>query len=378
MSLSRRHFLQSLSAVAALSGFGLAITGPAELLAATLSAPVGRYVVGAENYLVSYNLATGHLAKIDIGFDMHSASPHATDADLVWALGKLGFKGALVDLRRERVLASFDVPSGMIFYGHCAHDARRNTLHAACMDITARDGHLVSYDLNTLKVTQTDRICSGPLHDTQLLPDGNLLVATIDMERINPEQEAPYDFKQAHNFWKPLGSAVTWLDGDTRKVIKRNAVADLTQAITHMHLLPTGGVIAVAAPWGDIRAGAFYHTPDVDKPLQQVRLPKKVQDKVDYEFLSVAIDTANNVAAVTNPVGALTVFIDSRTGRYLGQVSYRHFDVAYDATAKRFMAGAPGGITGFVATGQTKMIAENLKDGGGDVLNFTGAHSMIV
>lgn len=377
MDLTRRHFTQGLSAVAGVALFA----NPLAMLAHATPISNGRFVMGAGYELVCCNLADNSVQRIDIGFNTHGIFPHPNDPNRIWAVEKLGTHAAEVDLKNGKVLKSFSSPETAFFYGHAAYQPESDTLFVACMRYDNRAGHLVGYSAKDYSIVSDDYICSGPVHDVQFMPDGTLVAAIIEVGWTDGKPlPVRYDTIRNNKDWFLTSSALAFFNPKTRERLRTIPIADgNVQALTHMHQLKSGGFIAISAPWDRDGTGAFYCAPTADAPLARVDCGKALEAQFKYEFLSVAVDEKHHVAAITNPVGCLVVFMDTRSGKFIDAIQQQANNVSFDAPTGRFVTASSGRVITISTEGIDTVLVDGLRSHVYDgPLQFSSAHSVII
>jgi len=385
MRTSRREFLVGLSL---LSAAGL--TGSFPVIARAAEIPDNRYLmVGSGTSICAINLKNRQVHSVPVGFLGHGFVQNPLRPERVWAIEKWGRAAVEIDFKKGEVSQRMTCPETAAYFGHGFFAPEGNVLYIVQTDLLTGLGHLIGYDNGTFAQVRDYQVTPGALHDCHLLPDQTFLVVSHGSTMtIGPNKEHKY---------QPMleNSSLMRFDPRTNKVVDKKSIEDKDQILAHFAVTQNGSLIAIGLPRPetdptlptdplnpgnvDLKHGGAVYFGGLDEPgLRRVVLPDDVKVKLRGEVLSIAVDEAAHLAAVTNPASKTVLFIDLTNGIYIGQIGADAYGISYDPVMKEYLCSG-GKISG---------IPDNRKDvspfpvktmTGEDFPNpFTGGHNTIL
>jgi hypothetical protein len=360
LSLSRRRFLQYVTQGA----LSAALYPTLSCFSEAHAAAVGKIVTGSMDSVYRVDLATQATKGILTGFCAHSFIADPENSEQVWAVEKWGSQAAMLDFSTGTVLQRLTCPAHTAFYGHGAYGPDRRTLFLTRLDLETGAGHVIGFDAEEARQVADYRIAPGFLHQCSLLPDGHMLTAssgirtTLGMQPRQGPRVAP--------------SSLIRFDPVNGKIVNEIRCGDDEHIVSHFAVAADGSVIAASstipasqAPHGNIYQGRI----DGDA-LTPLALPKDVAARARGEILSIALDEAKGVAALTNPMGQLILLLDLRRKVFDKAIaSETDFGIVHDAGTGCFYVD--GGSIGRLdpATGKR----DNILAG-----DFSSAHILLI
>ncbi len=374
MRFTRRDFLtySGIALSSAAMGF------PFEALADTADQRAPRLIVGTDKKICSINLKTCEETAIEVSLKAHSYLQHPRDPDRFWTIEKWKRMAAEVDFKTNSVLHFLESPENTLFAGHGFLSPDGDILYAAIGDYNTGKGYLLAYDTHTRKLISREQITPGGLHDCHIQPDGTLLVASAGLKFArNPSQK---------DLLRVELSALLRVNLQTQSVIERHSILDDDQALGHFTMTKQGAIIAISTPTGEDKtpSGNIYFLETGGKDLRKVALPDELNHALKGEILSVAIDEANHVAAITNPHGNTLILIDSEKGKYIRHITEAYCsNASYDPIRKKFIVGgknivAVDGSDFSLKPFEVSHMHAPRADGKRKGMLYNGSHSIVV
>lgn len=332
LACSRRVFLQRTLFCAA----ALALPSPFATLAAATPPMPGQkrvLVVGAQEMACLLDLDRHVLSTIPIGFKPHSFVQHPARPERVFAISKWSEHAVELDVKRQQVVRQIRAPEPMHFYGHAMFSAQGDRLFISGVDSKTGLGHLLGYRSDGDKPELRYQVTPGKLHECQMLADNTAWVASMGYrEGATPDQMV----------WVEP-SALIRVNMANGQILERKAIGDRSQGLSHMHIAGDGTLITNSIPQlaGQAAAplypgsnplqqmvqtktnqqGAVYISRGGSEGLKRVDWPPQLAGALDGEMLSLAIDEARHLAAISNPDSGHVLFVDLKTATYRGHIA---------------------------------------------------------
>ena len=338
-----------------------------------LAATAGRTLIaGSEKTVCAVDLSTRQVAQVPVAFKPHGYAQNPRQPARIWAFEKWGRGAAEVDFVTGAVSHAFVSPENMQFFGHGFFSRDGKTCFAVREDLSTGLGHCIGFDSETYREVMDIQATPGGLHECHLLTDDTFLVAS---------NGAPVIFKDGVMLDSPMveRSSLVHVDPVVGKVIDKKFIADDDQIIGHFALSASGTILALSSQRRSAQArhGAVYFGHVVQPTLRRVELPEPLEAKLVGEMLSIAIDEARHLAVVTNPGGARVLFIDSRTGTFLGALENKINGVVFDEALAGFIGSGRELVLLTALQDKPQRLAATDKAGAAFLAGFDGAHSIL-
>jgi len=327
--------------------FGGAMLASATLVPKFLeSAYAGRqrYVVASvgeknKGRITIMSLQTGGTRSVHVGFEPHSFLQHPRYPNRIWAVEKWGVNVVELDVAEGKVIQRIVCSGDKQFYGHGFFAADGSTLFVVRVDTHTGLGHLAGYDTTSYRQIEDYQVTIGGLHDSQLLPDGTLLLTSSGTR------------KGAYDEGKPAlrleSSSLVYVDLQGGKVLDKAFIRDDTHVIGHFSQAAGGRLVVLSSPVDRISAphahGHIYMGSTSGTQLQQLHIDAAT-GPYEGEMLSVAVNRDASMALVTNPVGRRIIVLDPRSATHITTLMIEAHGVAYDGARQQFIASTPHGI----------------------------------
>lgn len=214
----------------------------------------------------------------------------------------------------ERVVLAAE---GRHFYGHGAFSADGRLLYASENRIAAGDGVLGVYDA-AARYSRIGEVPSGGIgpHDLAVLPGAERIVVANGGIRTHPDTGR--EILNAGDL-RPSLALVRAGTGEVEEALDLGGdLADLS--IRHLAAAPDG-TVAFGCQWaGDpFEAPPLVGLREASGRLRLFGMPDDDLIAMDNYVGSVALDASGEIVCATSPRGALAVFFDRASGRYLGR-----------------------------------------------------------
>jgi hypothetical protein len=336
--ISRRAFLQGSAAIASTAAL-------AGLMPKWAGAATHPYLITSkgrkkQTSLVAISLLSGGAITVPLGFEPHSFLQHPRHPNRIWAIEKWGANAAEIDLHEGQVRKVLRCPSNKQFYGHGLFAADGTTLFIVRVDLTKGIGHLVGFDTATYQQVEDYQVTVGGLHDSQLLPDGTMLVTSSGLYEYHDDDK--HDFKRIED------SSLVHIDLQSGKKLEQKFIHDDARVIGHFAQTAGGGIIALTSiadeaisekDFGHIYLGNVQSNKLRKLDIDPATGPYK------GEMLSVAANDDGTMAMITNPNGRKMVVIDPKNGTYITTLMMAGTaGVCYYKPARQFISSAPSGV----------------------------------
>jgi hypothetical protein len=363
---SRRDFMGYMLALTA-SG---AILQPIEALAEA-TAPRESLIVGTDNSASLINLISHTVNQIVLSFKPHSFIQHPQVSSRFIAIEKWGPNAAEVDFETGSVkpLENDDTHH---FYGHGFYQKQGNTVFISRVDKQTGLGYFTGYKLDDYTIINHYHVAPGGLHECRHLPDDTVMVTSSGIKADN------YAAPQSGTRVAP--SALLHIDVNASvKVIGEMPIPDDEQILGHFSITKAGQILALSGPkpGPETGSGKLYYSPNIHTPLKAITFDANLQNRTQGEMLSVALNTDETRAAVTNPTGKNIILIDMLAGTVIKTMQRNWHGVAFDPLQKMFVGSYPGLD---VVDDTFKEIKKfQLEKPANNTMQFplTGAHAMI-
>jgi hypothetical protein len=377
MSFSRRQILK---ATAGAMAFSLLGSTPLFAFPAQASLFSGRRLITGMGPIVAIiDLETMKIEHIPLGFTPHSFVQNPRDSERIWAIEmklwgdtssipkkKSSPSLAEMDLRKTKVAQSLPLPEGEGFSGHGFFSADASTLFIPRTNVRQYTNYLTGYDAADCRKTVVNcRLASGWMHDSRLQPDGTSMLAITG----KPPPNTPPSPRFGEN------NGLIQLDPHTGKSIRAWSIEDEQQEAGHFAALEDGTLIVISNGEPTTPGKVFIGRRD-DASLKEVPYTERIKPGKSGELLSLAINKAQRIAVVTDPVDSRLLIIDLETRTFVKEIEHRCFGVAFDEIGAEFI-GTGDGICILDAMGNNVENLEgkrfkNLRD------NFNVSHSLLI
>ena len=311
-------------------------------------------------FLDMFDVENGRLKTIELGFLAHGFSTKPGAPATAALFEKRGPNAAVVELLEGKVRPIL-AGKNRAFYGHGVYAPDSPEIFSVEIDTETHEGLLAVRDRETWEVTGEIPTAGKNPHDALLLEDNRTLVITNGGGNLGTEHAA----------------SVAYVDLRTRKVTDRVLLSDESINAGHVAVARDGSIAVVSAPRDGLPgatsiAGLSLRRAKSEGPLQWMREPRAITDKMIGESLSVAIHEETRVVAATHPYGNLLTFWSLDKHELLASIaleSVRGVSLTLDG---RYFAIAHGqtGLLGFVDPKTLALVPEKSPVYG----RFMGSH----
>ncbi|EKE45058.1 hypothetical protein OCGS_0753 [Oceaniovalibus guishaninsula JLT2003] len=306
---SRRRFLATLAATAALPAAGWAEVGSPDYLAAARE-PDGTFA------LFGLTAQGQDTLRIPLPARGHAAAGHPVRAQAVAFARRPGTYALVIDCARGTVLHRLAAPEGHHFSGHGTYSLDATTLYTAEIEDATGIGQIGFWDVDS-GYARSGWIASGGIgpHEILRLPGREVIVVANGGIVVAPDDDRTKlnidTMRPSLSYLAPTGGVIdrVELDSDLRKnSIRHLAIAD-------------DGTVALAMQWegdGDIMPPLLGLHRMGHKPVL-CDLPGPVASRVQGYAGSVAASAQGQSVAITCPRGGLAALFDGN-GAYIGKI----------------------------------------------------------
>lgn len=333
MPYSRRQFL-------AHSALGIGLGAVSGLWQHSLhAAPLQtnhRYLVGTDDAVCLINLDTKNITHLQVGFKPHSFTRNPHHPSQMMTIEKWGSRGAIIQFEDGKddgkLIQRINCPENYLYFGHVVFSPFDQRYLATRVDMTTGKGYLIGFDAQTFKQVSEHNVSPGALHDCHFLPDNTLLVASEGARYIGHVDI------ETHS--RAARSSLVQYDLYHDKVIKNIYADKEEQTLSHFQILDNGAIIALSTTANPMAHGnAFFCAPRGDV-LKKISWSIDTDKKARGEVLSIAVDTKDGIAMLTNPDAKLAILINSATGEHIKTIdSVDARSIAYDPARGSFICG---------------------------------------
>jgi hypothetical protein len=273
----------------------------------------GRFVrtdTGVMSYVLClFDLDGGASRTIDMDFFGHGLAPHPREPRRAVVFEKKGPGCCEVDLQAGIVTRRITTPKERAFYGHGAFSGDGGLLFATENRLDTREGLICVRDGRTYQERGQFPTYGKSPHDCHLIDEGRTLVITNGGGTIDETaaEAAP---------------SVTFVDARTTKLLERLTFETPRINAGHLALTRKRDLVTISAPREGlptsaqgavtIRAGRGRFATMTE--------PAAVVERMIGESLSLCIDEASAVVAVTNPDGNIVTFWDLGRGSFVKRI----------------------------------------------------------
>ncbi|MET0553897.1 MAG: DUF1513 domain-containing protein [Vicinamibacteria bacterium] len=296
---SRRDFLRAAAAAGTALGLGGACSGGRAVRRGSILG-AGRFLTTdtgkMTHVLCVFDLDADRSRAISMDFFGHGLVFHPTDRNRVVVFEKKGPGACEIDLAAGRVTRPITTPPERAFYGHGAFSRDGQVLFATENHLQTRNGLIAIRDARTHQPLGEFPTHGQSPHDCHLVDDGKTLVIT--------NGGGPQDSDAL--------PSVTFVDVASTKLLERLTFTTPRINAGHLALSAQRDVVAISAPREgmarDALGGVTIRTGR--GPFETMDRPQEVVGRMAGESLSLCIDEARRVVAVTNPDGNIVTFWD--------------------------------------------------------------------
>ncbi len=373
--VSRRQVLLSgLSLAGSAAAFSVLPKVPLWWQSMTTS-PHKMLIVGEQQekqwYLASVRMDTYQMRRVALSFTPHSYVQDPKNLDHVWAIEKWGPTASLVDVRSHRIVQTLNAPEGGYFFGHGFFYPGSRTMFFSCVDKPSLQGYLLGIDADNFSVQQRFNVVRANIHESKVLPDGTVLVASCGTAGGTPLGMGP-------EMYRTELPSLVHCNPHTGKVLGKLTIPDQKQMLSHFALFEDGHIIALSR--GERDNGRVYKGRVGGRSLTRIDLGADNSHEGLKEMLSVAADETNGKVLVTAEGAGRLLMFDGRSGAYQGSILAKDGiharSVAYDPERNWFIAASRDGVLAIPADVTPETLSErsmSLMEG-----HFTGAHSKLI
>lgn len=260
------------------------------------------------------DLDTKSVSLIDLDFLPHGIHAHPEKPHLLAVFEKKGPNAALIDLENRRVVRKIETAPSRFFYGHGAYSVDGKLLFSTETYLDDLAGILAVRDADTHDFLGEFPSYGLEPHECKLIDRGRTLVVTNGGGSLD-EDDAVDD---APN--------VAYIDVASRKLLERVRLTNTRINTGHSAVGRDGALVVVSAPRSGLEnteAGGVSIRPR-NEAMQTIREPTAITSRMQGEALSVAIQEATGIAAVTHPDGGMVTFWSTSDRSLLHSIDLPH------------------------------------------------------
>ena len=270
------------------------------------------YVVWAEGTVICRkNLNTGLVQKQYIGAACHGILPVPGKPHQFFTIEKWRRRLVRMDFENPANIQKYIAHQSFRFYGHAAILPDQKHIIVLTVNSFSKNAHLMTFEIDTLKLVDDYIIGVGGGHEMSLLPDNRFLV--VAMTGWSPNLN--YDNKPTNNYTRIGNSNLTFVDLISRRVVEVQELKDDRISLAHLKVLDDGRIYAISDIMHDhfnrLGAGGVHFT-KMGSRIQNLQIPTEDFLQLKGEFLSVDVNINSNIVAATNPYGKKIAFFDAK------------------------------------------------------------------
>lgn len=234
------------------------------------------------------------LALIATNFLPHGIAIHPKRPATVVAFEKIGPGCAEFDIRTGELRQFIRPAAGRWFYGHGAYSKDASLLFSTETVNATGEGRVGVRDATNFRSLEDFPTFGENPHDCHLIENGKVLVITNGGGKAGGDQPC-----------------VTWVDVETRKLLRRQDIQGERQNAGHLAVTEAGGLAVVSAPragLGENDQGGVSLRSRSEDELALLGEPAEVVSRMKGEALSVEIHEPGATVAVTHPLGGMITF----------------------------------------------------------------------
>jgi uncharacterized protein len=235
------------------------------------------------------------LALIATNFLPHGIAIHPQRPSTVVAFEKIGPGCAEFDLKTGELRQFIRPAAGRWFYGHGAYSTDAKLLFSTETVNATGEGRVGVRDAASFKSLEDFPTFGENPHDCRLVEGGRVLVITNGGGKAGQGDQP----------------CMTWVDVETRKLLRRQDIQGERQNAGHFSITDTGALAVVSAPragLGENELGGVSLRSRSDDALGLLAEPRDVTARMTGEALSVEIHEPSGTVAVTHPMGGMMTF----------------------------------------------------------------------
>lgn len=293
MNLNRREFLMLMGA----AGLASCSRPAPPLKSGNLFFGGGQYKLAPDapmNYVLSViDLSQARRELAPMSFLPHGVHGHPQQRNRLALFEKKGPGACEYDLAEKKIIRPIPGVENRYFYGHGTYTADGATLLSTEANRDSLDGAIGIRDSRDLKYLGAFPTYGQSPHECKLIDGGRTLVVTNgggDLQGARP--------------------SVTYIDVQSQKLLDRLYFDNPKVNAGHLGIRQDGGLIVVSAPRAGLEQNGIggISMRGADAQLQSLSQPQEIVSQMWGESLSIAIQNAAGIAAVTHPEGNMLTF----------------------------------------------------------------------
>lgn len=204
---------------------------------------------------------------------------------------KNGHRACEIDLLTQTVNQTFSCETAQQFSGHSVFSFNGNQLYTIEIDKTNQQGSIAVRNSKTFELIKQLPTLGLKPHDCQLLKDNTLVVSNTGQDETKLHQPS-----------------LVYINLNTEKLVQRKKLDDSSLNCGHFKITKANDLVVASAPidTNNINGGISIETSG--HAITTMQEPVEVIQRMTGEALSISINEAHQVIAVTHPQANLLSF----------------------------------------------------------------------
>lgn len=310
------------------------------------------------HHITSLNIRSGELEQWTIPFRAHDILPLPAQQQVV-AFGRRPDRFCAMASRGQPDVQLIEASQGRHFYGHGCLNKQADTLFTTENDYDAARGVVGIRDLTTHRpLGEYETYGVGP-HDIHLMPDGKTLVIANGGIKTHP------DFGRRKLNIKTMQPSLVYIDVENGKKIDEYRLDDHQLSIRHLTVTKAGDVGVATQYQGKLyqrQPKSLVAWQKQGAELQTLGIEEKALKPLKGYMADLAVDTEQQLLAVTSPRGNQVAFWDIRAQAFMHALNVpQPSGIVFQAETGKFLVSSATGSVYEVTATQEKSVASAIK-----------------
>lgn len=265
------------------------------------------------------------------GFKAHGFMKNPLNKNQIITVEKWRSRLVKVDFVHQKNTKMVFCEKNRRFYGHTCLLPDNKSFAVITADNDSKIAYFSVYDIESLVRIEDHPIGRGTAHEIGRLPDNQSYVIAMTGWIPVYVEGSPINFK------KDGLSSLIYFDYSTKTVKNQQYLYNEFTTISHLKVCANGSVVAVSdffnAFYSEIGVGSIFKSKLNDK-LRQIDLPENVSTGLKGELLSIEVNEAQGVFAVTCPAANKTLVLNIESGHVVAVIPTNTYGIGWSTDYK--------------------------------------------